>query len=199
MVSANYCCLGCLTPGPPQRTRPAFDHERLGERTISRIHNRTIEMGSSMAELTAARVLSDHYREVSLAERDQLHEFAGHRRGVPQGRRTHGLLASGRKMWEIFSPDYMRRYSAAARRRLTSAGTRTGASMDESMCILIAASMPCSSAVPCSKEWFVSGYAIFPTCCSRTAVRSGDWLRTPTAAAYSESWSKVAHSGGSRG
>lgn len=60
--------------------------------------------GRQMAGLAAARVLSDHYREVVLVERDELEEVPGHRRGVPQGRHTHGLLGSGPTIWEAFFP-----------------------------------------------------------------------------------------------
>lgn len=74
------------------------------ERSIAASRNRAIVIGGSMAGLAAARVLSDHYREVILVERDQLEEIPGHRRGVPQGRHAHGLLASGRSIWESFLP-----------------------------------------------------------------------------------------------
>jgi len=47
-------------------------------------------MGGSIAGLSAARVLSDHFREVILVERDQFGAVGEHRRGVPQGRHTHG-------------------------------------------------------------------------------------------------------------
>jgi 2-polyprenyl-6-methoxyphenol hydroxylase-like FAD-dependent oxidoreductase len=52
-------------------------------------------VGGSMAGLLAARVLSDHFSTVTLVERDVLPDHAQHRRGVPQGHHTHGLLASG--------------------------------------------------------------------------------------------------------
>lgn len=85
-------------------TLPAVNHERDIERPVSTSRNRAIVMGGSMAGLAAARVLSDHYLEVILVERDHLGEIPGHRRGVPQGRHTHGLLASGRNIWERFFP-----------------------------------------------------------------------------------------------
>lgn len=72
--------------------------------SIAASRNRAIVIGGSMAGLAAARVLSDHYSEVILVERDHLEEIPGHRRGVPQGRHTHGLLASGRSIWESFFP-----------------------------------------------------------------------------------------------
>jgi 2-polyprenyl-6-methoxyphenol hydroxylase-like FAD-dependent oxidoreductase len=66
--------------------------------------DRAIVIGGSMAGLLAARVLSDHYREVILVERDSLPDGPQQRRGVPQGRHTHGLLASGREVLERFFP-----------------------------------------------------------------------------------------------
>src|SRR5215469_1372607 len=57
-----------------------------------------------MAGLLAARILSDHFGRVSLIERDALPALAQHRRGVPQGRHTHGLLASGRNVLEKLFP-----------------------------------------------------------------------------------------------
>ena len=63
-----------------------------------------IVLGGSMAGLLASRVLSDHFERVSLIERDALPDLAGQRRGVPQGRHTHGLLASGRNVLEKLFP-----------------------------------------------------------------------------------------------
>jgi 2-polyprenyl-6-methoxyphenol hydroxylase-like FAD-dependent oxidoreductase len=64
-----------------------------------------IVIGGSMAGLLAARVLSDYYHEVTIVERDRFPDGAEQRRGVPQGRHTHGLLASGRDVLERFFPD----------------------------------------------------------------------------------------------
>jgi 2-polyprenyl-6-methoxyphenol hydroxylase-like FAD-dependent oxidoreductase len=66
--------------------------------------DRAIVMGASIAGLAAARVLSDHFREVILVERDQCDVIGAHRRGVPQGRHTHGLLACGLRALEGFFP-----------------------------------------------------------------------------------------------
>jgi 2-polyprenyl-6-methoxyphenol hydroxylase-like FAD-dependent oxidoreductase len=65
---------------------------------------RAIVMGGSIAGLSAARVLSDHFGEVILVERDEFGAVGGHRRGVPQGRHTHGLLAGGLRALEDFFP-----------------------------------------------------------------------------------------------
>jgi 2-polyprenyl-6-methoxyphenol hydroxylase-like FAD-dependent oxidoreductase len=61
-------------------------------------------MGASMAGLATARVLSDHYREVILVEQDHFGDVVEHRRGVPQSRHAHGLLASGQNALEGFFP-----------------------------------------------------------------------------------------------
>jgi 2-polyprenyl-6-methoxyphenol hydroxylase-like FAD-dependent oxidoreductase len=63
-----------------------------------------IVIGGSMAGLLAARVLSDHFGQVSLVERDAFPALVEQRRGVPQGRHTHGLLASGRNVLERLFP-----------------------------------------------------------------------------------------------
>lgn len=63
-----------------------------------------IVIGGSMGGLLAARVLSDHFDDVTIVEKDILPEAAENRRGVPQGRHTHALLASGREVLERFFP-----------------------------------------------------------------------------------------------
>jgi 2-polyprenyl-6-methoxyphenol hydroxylase-like FAD-dependent oxidoreductase len=63
-----------------------------------------IVIGGSMAGLLATRVLADHYDCVTLVERDAFPSDGENRRGVPQGRHTHGLLASGRQVLEKLFP-----------------------------------------------------------------------------------------------
>jgi len=65
-------------------------------------------MGASMAGLMAARAASDHFERVTLIERDELPETAEVRRGVPQARHTHGLLAGGRLEMERVFPGVTR-------------------------------------------------------------------------------------------
>ena len=57
-----------------------------------------------MAGLLATRVLSDRFERVTLVERDLFPAVGEHRRGVPQGRHTHGLLASGRQVLDTLFP-----------------------------------------------------------------------------------------------
>src|SRR5205823_4476172 len=62
--------------------------------------DRAVVLGASMAGLLAARVLADGYAEVVVVERDELSQAAAHRRGVPQSRHIHGLLARGQQALE---------------------------------------------------------------------------------------------------
>jgi 2-polyprenyl-6-methoxyphenol hydroxylase-like FAD-dependent oxidoreductase len=72
-----------------------------------------IVIGGSMAGLLAARVLADFYRRVILVERDTLAPSTDCRRGVPQGRHTHGLLAGGREALEKLFPGISDQLTAA--------------------------------------------------------------------------------------
>ena len=79
--------------------------------------NHAIVLGGSMAGLLAARALSDHYRQVTIVERDELADDTGPpdpaavlrlaRRGVPQGLHTHGLLAGGLQALEGMFPGFL--------------------------------------------------------------------------------------------
>jgi 2-polyprenyl-6-methoxyphenol hydroxylase-like FAD-dependent oxidoreductase len=73
---------------------------------LTAVENRkhAIVIGASMAGLLAARVLADHYEQVTLIERDAFPADGENRRGVPQGRHTHGLLASGGQVLERLFP-----------------------------------------------------------------------------------------------
>jgi 2-polyprenyl-6-methoxyphenol hydroxylase-like FAD-dependent oxidoreductase len=57
-----------------------------------------------MAGLLAARVLSDHFDEVTLMDRDSLPSGPEPRKGVPQGRHVHVLLARGHAILEELFP-----------------------------------------------------------------------------------------------
>ena len=64
----------------------------------------SIVIGGSMGGLLAARVAADHYNQVTILERDEFPPIGAQRRGVPQGRHTHGLLASGLRVIEKLFP-----------------------------------------------------------------------------------------------
>jgi 2-polyprenyl-6-methoxyphenol hydroxylase-like FAD-dependent oxidoreductase len=65
-----------------------------------------IVIGASMAGLTAARVLADRFRLVTVLEQDRLPEGCESRKGVPQGRHAHALLARGREGLEALFPGF---------------------------------------------------------------------------------------------
>lgn len=56
---------------------------------------RAVVIGGSMAGLLAARVLSDQFERVTVIERDRFPEEPVPRKGVPQARHAHALLARG--------------------------------------------------------------------------------------------------------
>jgi 2-polyprenyl-6-methoxyphenol hydroxylase-like FAD-dependent oxidoreductase len=61
-----------------------------------RLHGyHAVVIGASISGLLAARVLSAHFDYVTVYDRDSLPTDVDNRRGVPQGRHGHGLLASG--------------------------------------------------------------------------------------------------------
>src|SRR5690348_14529085 len=64
-----------------------------------------IVIGGSMAGLLVARVLSEHFERVTIIERDQLIDDTEPRKGVPQGRHVHGLLAGGAAVLREYFPD----------------------------------------------------------------------------------------------
>jgi 2-polyprenyl-6-methoxyphenol hydroxylase-like FAD-dependent oxidoreductase len=64
-----------------------------------------IVLGGSMAGLLAARVLSIHFDQVTIVERDPVHDRPESRKGQPQTRHLHGLLASGLDIMARYYPD----------------------------------------------------------------------------------------------
>ncbi|HEY2792095.1 MAG TPA: FAD-dependent monooxygenase [Micromonosporaceae bacterium] len=66
-------------------------------------NGRALVLGASMAGLLAARALSESYGQVTVLDRDDL-TGSGPRKGVPQGRHTHGILAKGRDVMEELFP-----------------------------------------------------------------------------------------------
>lgn len=68
------------------------------------IGERAVVLGASMAGLLAARVLSDSYGTVTVVERDSLPAEPVARRGVPQGRLVHALLARGAQVLDELMP-----------------------------------------------------------------------------------------------
>ncbi|GAS96189.1 hydroxylase [Mycolicibacterium canariasense] len=70
------------------------------------IGDRAVVLGASVGGLLAARVLSERYRDVIIVERDVLDDEAVARRGVPQGRHGHALLARGAQILTELFPGF---------------------------------------------------------------------------------------------
>ena len=67
-----------------------------------------VVIGGSISGLVAARVLCSHFDRVTIYDRDTLPDGIENRRGVPQGRHGHGLLASGLRGLKALFPNLER-------------------------------------------------------------------------------------------
>jgi 2-polyprenyl-6-methoxyphenol hydroxylase-like FAD-dependent oxidoreductase len=72
---------------------------------------RAVVLGSGMAGLFTARILSDHFDEVVLVDRDEIPGSPHTRQGVPQGQHFHALLPGGldiaRELFSGFTDDLL--------------------------------------------------------------------------------------------
>jgi len=73
---------------------------------LAHLGKHAIVIGASIGGLLAARALADYYDEVTVLERDVLPKTREPRKGVPQGRHAHGLLARGREILEQWFPGF---------------------------------------------------------------------------------------------
>ena len=71
---------------------------------MAHLGEHAVVIGASMGGLMAARALADHYEKVTVFERDALPTVHEPRKGVPQGRHAHGLLARGREVIDQLFP-----------------------------------------------------------------------------------------------
>jgi 2-polyprenyl-6-methoxyphenol hydroxylase-like FAD-dependent oxidoreductase len=62
-------------------------------------------IGGSIAGLLAARVLTDHFDQVTIIDRDIFPDMPEHRKGAPQSYHTHGLSERGKVIINEFFPD----------------------------------------------------------------------------------------------
>ncbi|MER0479980.1 FAD-binding monooxygenase [Streptomyces sp. Edi2] len=63
-------------------------------------------IGGSISGLLAARALSEAFERVTVIDRDELPRSPAARRGVPQSRQIHGLLARGTEVLEQLFPGF---------------------------------------------------------------------------------------------
>ena len=79
--------------------------ERLYGVSISVIpRDHAVIIGGSLAGLLAARILSETFERVTILDRDEMPVEPVHRKGAPQSRHTHGLLARGFEIFEELLP-----------------------------------------------------------------------------------------------
>lgn len=79
----------------------------------SRSEDHALVLGASMSGLLAARILADFYAKVTVVERDELPDRPSNRRGVPQGRHPHVLLARGTQTLAELFPGFVDEMVAA--------------------------------------------------------------------------------------
>src|ERR1700727_150054 len=77
---------------------------QIGPSTTTALGDHAVVLGASMSGLLAARVLADFYRTVTIVERDVLPNAPLNRRGVPQDRHAHALLARGSQVLDDLFP-----------------------------------------------------------------------------------------------
>lgn len=68
-------------------------------------NKRAIIIGSGIAGLMAAKVWALHFDEVLILERDAIHEYPSHRKGVPQDQQLHVLLAKAYQFSQAHFPN----------------------------------------------------------------------------------------------
>ncbi len=92
--------------------------------------NTAVVIGGSLSGLLAARVLAERFDEVIIVERDSFPDEAVFRKGVPQSRHLHLLLARGAQILDGLFPGFLKELEAegaiqrslAARRRVPGGG-----------------------------------------------------------------------------
>ena len=67
---------------------------------------RALVIGGSIAGLMTARVLSDHFDQVTIFERDQLDDGPGIHKSIPQGNHVHALLGGGEQIMNSLFPGF---------------------------------------------------------------------------------------------
>ncbi len=78
----------------------------------SRLGERAIVIGGSMAGLMTARVLADHFEQVTVLERDHIEDHPAIHKSIPQGNHLHALLLGGQRVMERLYPGFVDRLRA---------------------------------------------------------------------------------------
>jgi len=71
---------------------------------MARLGEHAVVLGAGIGGLLAARVLTEHFDRVTVVDRDRLPDGPSPRKGVPQSRHPHGVLARGLEVFEQLLP-----------------------------------------------------------------------------------------------
>ena len=66
-----------------------------------------VVIGGSLAGLMTARVLADHFDQVTVLERDRIDEQPAIHKSIPQGNHYHALLLGGQQVLSTLYPDFL--------------------------------------------------------------------------------------------
>jgi 2-polyprenyl-6-methoxyphenol hydroxylase-like FAD-dependent oxidoreductase len=66
-----------------------------------------VVIGGSLAGLMAARVLAEHFNQVTVLERDHIDEQPAIHKSIPQGNHYHALLLGGQQVLSALYPDFL--------------------------------------------------------------------------------------------
>ncbi len=80
-----------------------MNNEKLSERPLGR---HAVIIGGSIAGMSAACAVAQYFEHVTIVERDELSSNIEKRKGVPQGKHTHVLLAGGLQAITSLAPNF---------------------------------------------------------------------------------------------
>jgi 2-polyprenyl-6-methoxyphenol hydroxylase-like FAD-dependent oxidoreductase len=90
----------------PATATPAGLRSRSSSTSSGPLGGHAVVVGGSIAGLLAARVLSEHFTEVTVIDRDEFPTEPVPRKAVPQGRHIHFLQEAGRTRLEELFPGF---------------------------------------------------------------------------------------------
>jgi 2-polyprenyl-6-methoxyphenol hydroxylase-like FAD-dependent oxidoreductase len=74
--------------------------------TGSHLGDHAVVIGGSVAGLMTARVLADHFAQVTILERDRIEDGIALHKSIPQGNHAHGLMLGGQQVMARLYPGF---------------------------------------------------------------------------------------------
>src|SRR5690242_1332625 len=71
-----------------------------------RLRENAVVIGGSIAGLMTARVLANHFEQVTVLERDPIADEPAIHKSIPQGNHLHALLLSGQQVFSRLYPGF---------------------------------------------------------------------------------------------